>query len=231
MPDTVVGLLIVVVAVLPGAVYTWALERQTGGWGLNLADRTLRFISSSLIFHLLAAWPEYLLYRWALDVAQHHTLRVGQFAAIWAGFALLVAVPATIGTVLGGLYATRGSRSGWSKVRRWIAPGSETRLLQRVLGRAPAPRGWDNFFSESPVCFLRVRTTDGTLLAGLFADKSYAAGFPQEPDLFLEQAYGVDDETGELTNALGYALYVPAAQIAWMEVVPSEGATKGAVDG
>jgi len=220
VPATVIGLIIVVVAVLPGAAYTWALERQIGSWGQTLADRTLRFITVSLGFHLALAWLEYLIYRWALvEPLRHHRLEVGQFAAAWAGVALLVSVPALVGAVLGGLYASRVSRSGWQRIRRRLSPAGESKVLQVVLGRSPSPRAWDDFFSESPTCYLRIRTPDGTLIAGRFAARSYASGFPQDPDLLLEEAYGIDEETGELTDPLGYALYVPSSQLGWVEVV------------
>jgi hypothetical protein len=54
-------------------------------------------------------WPEYALYRVALTGPR---FEVGQFAAIWAAVLLVVALPGVIGTVLGGLYATRNSPRG-----------------------------------------------------------------------------------------------------------------------
>ena len=63
MPSTVVGLLVLVVAVLPGLAYTLMFERQAGSYGVALADRTLRFAAASAVFHLLLGWPEYGLYR------------------------------------------------------------------------------------------------------------------------------------------------------------------------
>lgn len=64
-PSTFVGLLIALVAVLPGALYVWAYERQSTARGVTLADRTLRFVAASVVLHLLLAWPEYGLYRLA----------------------------------------------------------------------------------------------------------------------------------------------------------------------
>jgi hypothetical protein len=37
----------VLIAVLPGAVYTWAFEHVAGAYGVTLADRTHRFLYSS----------------------------------------------------------------------------------------------------------------------------------------------------------------------------------------
>lgn len=115
-----------------------------------------------MIFHLILAWPEYAIYRTALDGRQH--LAVGQFALLWSGALLLVATPATAGTVLGGLYATRTGRTGWGWVRRRISAAAEAKILNVLLGRTPAPRAWDDLFSERPSIYLRVRV-DGDKLA------------------------------------------------------------------
>jgi len=217
IPSTVVGLLVVVVAVLPGLVYTITFERQASGYGVTLADRTLRFLAVSVIFHVLAGWPEYWVYR--VTLADRGPILSGEFALLWFGVVLLLVIPALAGTVIGGLYKTRRSRTGWGKIRRRLSADREHRLLRLVLGPDPAPRAWDDFFSERPNTYVRVRTTDGTLLAGLFANRSYAAGFPHEPDLLLEEAWSVSRETGELVEPLGYPLYVAAGQIAWLEIV------------
>jgi hypothetical protein len=218
-PETVVGLGLLVVAVLPGLVYTLAFERQAGGYGVTLADRTMRLVVVSTVFHLVFGWPEYVVYRWAL--AGHRMVLVGQFAALWTGILLIIVVPAIVGTAVGGLYRTRNNRRGWDRVRRRLTPERERRMLRLLLGPDPAPRAWDDFFSERPTTYIRVRTTDGVLLAGLFADRSYAAGFPHEPDLLLEEAWEVD-ATGRLVRSLGYPLYVSASQIAWLEIVRPE---------
>lgn len=221
LPSTVVGVLVILVAVLPGAVYTWAFERQASPFGVTFADRTLRFIGVSVVVHLLAAWPEYAVYRVA--IAGRHVVLVGQFLLLWAGLLLLVALPGVAGTVLGGLYATRTTRKGWSGVRKHLSEEQEARLLSTMLGRDPAPRAWDQLFSERPDAYLRVRTVDGTWLAGRFANASYAGGFPNDADLLLEEAYAVDQSSGLIGGQpRGYSVYVPAAQIAWLEVVPQQ---------
>jgi hypothetical protein len=45
------------------------------------------------------------------------------------------------------------------------------------------------------------------------------AGYPNDPDLLLEEAVEVDQQTGVLGKPLGYALYITEGQIAWVEVV------------
>lgn len=218
LPGTAVGLLVVLVAVLPGSLYTWAFERQVSAYGVTLADRTLRFLAASVLFDLVLAWPAYGLYRLA---AVHQDGRgFGQFAVAWLALLVVVAVPGGTGAVLGGLYVTRSDRSGWRWLRRWLTPERETRLLSVALGRAPAPRAWDNLFSERPNVYLRVRLADDQWVGGRFADASYAGGFPHDPDLYLEEAWAVDQASGELLGetGLGFPVYIPAGQIRWMEI-------------
>lgn len=226
LPDSIAAVLVVVVAVLPGSVYTWAYERQASPYGVTLRDRTLRFITVSLFYHLILAWPEYAVYRVAIE--GHGIPQPVRFAVFWAGLLVLVAIPGGIGTVLGGLYATRNTRHGWQWVRGWLSPRGEQLLLRMTLGRTPAPRAWDDLFSDRPNVYLRVRTVDGTWIAGRFARDSYAGGFPYQTDVLLEEAWSVDQETGRLGHSgLGYAVYVPAVWIAWMEVLPEQRAEPG----
>lgn len=95
LPSTTTGLLVVLFLVLPGSIFTWAYERQTSAYGVNLADRLFRFVAVSLIFHLALAWPEYALFRTAL--VDHQRLDAGQFAALWSALLVLLLVPLTVG--------------------------------------------------------------------------------------------------------------------------------------
>jgi hypothetical protein len=217
LPSSLVALGIVLVAVLPGAVYTWAFEREAGSYGVTLADRTLRFLAASTVMHLLFAWPEYAVFRVAIEGRSR--ILAGQFALLWLVLLLLSGLPAVAGTMLGGLYATRTMRTSWPRLRRWLTAEREQQLLRILVGRDPAPRAWDDLFSQRPHCYLRVRTTSDKWLAGKFASASYVAGYPNDPDLLLEEAVEVDQQTGVLGKPLGYPLYVAAGQIAWIEVI------------
>lgn len=219
MPGSVVGFLIVIVAVLPGAAYTWAFERQAGSFGVSFADRTLRFIGSSTAFHLVLAPLDWWLYRTVVPLGK--AVDGGEFATVWGAVAVLTLVPYGLGTALGGLYRTRGDRAdGWTWVRRWISPRTEERILRVVLGHDPAPRAWDHLFAPRPNMFVRARLTDGTWVAGKFYDQSYAGGYPNPTDLLLEEAWPVDPDNLSLGDrGLGYALYISAEQIAWLEII------------
>jgi len=228
IPTTLTSAGVIVLAVLPGALYTWSFERQVSAYGATLADRLLRLLALSVLFHLALGWPEYL--AWDHAIRRRATLDTSVFAAAWGAVGLIVLLPFIAGTVIGGLYATRTDRDGWPFIRRMLSAEAETRILQLLLGKTPAPRAWDNLFSERPSVYLRIETTDGAAVAGIFADRSYAGGFPNDPDLYLEQAWSLRDD-GALGDPLGYAVYLPAGQIARMEIlIPEEADTDDADD-
>ena len=67
MPDTFQALVVLIVALLPGALYTWSFERLVGAWGVGFADRVLRFVGVSAVFQAAIApftvwgWRTYIL--------------------------------------------------------------------------------------------------------------------------------------------------------------------------
>jgi hypothetical protein len=98
VPDTFQAIAVVAVALLPGALYVWAFERQAGRWGVGLSDRVLRFVGGSALFHALAAPLSY----W-LRANQWKAVRAGETVTWWLWLVVIcyVAVPAIGGTVVG----------------------------------------------------------------------------------------------------------------------------------
>jgi hypothetical protein len=62
MPETFQALMVLVVALLPGALYVWAFERFAGAWGVRFSDRVLRFVEVSAVLHAVAAPLSYWLW-------------------------------------------------------------------------------------------------------------------------------------------------------------------------
>jgi hypothetical protein len=151
VPPTFVAVAVLIVAVLPGAAYTFAFEREAGNFGVTAGDRVLRFVASSTVFHLLFTPVDYGIYR--LLTGQTGELGIVAFALVYLAVLASVALPAVTGTVLAGLYATRDSRENWTWVRRRLSAEHESRLLRALLGRDPAPRAWDNLFSARPTFY------------------------------------------------------------------------------
>ncbi|NEK87652.1 hypothetical protein GCU60_18090 [Blastococcus saxobsidens] len=155
MPGSVVGVAFLLLAILPGAAFTWALERQAGSYGVSFADRTLRFVGVSLVFHVTALPLEYLVASALLPVGA--TFGWAEMFVVWPSLIVLFAVPYALGTVLGGLYRSRTSRDEhWRWIRKRLSPAGEERLLRMALGHDPAPRAWDHLFADRSVVSTKV---------------------------------------------------------------------------
>ncbi len=182
MPDTFQAVAVVLLALLPGALYVWALERQAGAWGTQLSDRILRFVGFSALIHASGAPLTYVLW---IEFVRTGRLFEGDVPLwLWLVPISYVSVPTVLGTVVG--MATRERRS-WARF---------------FTGPDPAPRAWDHLFGGRPDGWVRLRLKSGVWLGGAFATRadgvrSYAAGYPEEQDLFLAEAVEVDPESGE----------------------------------
>jgi hypothetical protein len=159
----------------------WALERQAGVWGIRLSDRLFRFVGFSAVLHAVLAPVTYML--WI------HFVRSGELGAgnaplvLWLVPLAYVGAPIVAGTLVG--IGTR-ARKGWTRV---------------FTGPDPAPRAWDYLFSTRPDGWVRLRLKSGVWLGGAFAtmpdgSRSYAAGYPEDQDLYLVEAVEVDPKTG-----------------------------------
>jgi hypothetical protein len=185
VPDTFQAIAVIAVALLPGALYVWSFEREAGAWGVRLGDRVLRFVGVSALFHAVLV-P--VTYRVWVDFVRSGRIESGRAPlGLWALVLAYVVAPLVIGTFVG---------RATTRQRRWA----------RVLtGPNPAPRAWDFLFASAPDGWVRMRLKSGVWLAGAFAvgldgGRSYAAGYPEEQDLYLVQTYDVDPESGEFRS-------------------------------
>jgi len=180
MPDSFHALLVMLVALLPGALYVWAFERQAGRYGIGLSDRLLRFVGGSSVFLAFSAVPLYALWATYWDF-----LSRGEPVPLWLGLVppTYVLLPVLAGTIVG-----LGLRHGW----KWS---------DVLTGPDPAPRAWDYLFQYQIDGWVRCRMKSGTWLAGAYADangrRSYAAGYPEPQDIYLAASVAVDSDTGE----------------------------------
>lgn len=196
MPDSLQGLAVFVLGLLPGAIYVWAFEREVGSWGLGAADRVFRFIGVSALFQIV--FFPFFFWIWAtnlrgLEKLQWHEAlyEIVVNRGDWWIFlipVIYVGVPLTMG-VLAAIAVTRARRrtSGiWPITARLLA------------GRDPAPKAWDYLFSARPSGLIRLELTTGERIGGVFSSASYASGYPEKPqDLYLESGLRVDQDTGE----------------------------------
>ena len=203
--ETFEAIAVAAVALLPGALYVWAFERQVGKWGIGLSDRLFRFFGTSALFHALIAPATYGF--WATfiesgDVGEGRPLPLW----LWAVVLGYVGVPFTLGTVVG-----IGTRNGDSRARFFTGPD-------------PAPRAWDHFFASRPDGWIRMRLKSGAWIGGAYAPsdegiQSYAAGYPEPQDLFLAHTVEINPDTGEFLRADGEPILRDTSLlIGWDEV-------------
>lgn len=181
--DTVRTVWLAIIAVLPGAAYTFAFERMAGSFGAGASDRLIRFLTASAIFQALFSGLTYHLYvhdvrSGDLSKGQVHWWLVEIAAVAYIG------VPIVIGSVV-----ALGRSKGW----RWA---------DILVGPSPEPRAWDYVWSRNPAGYVRMRTKSGVYLGGVFGKRddgaqSYAAGYPETGDLFFAKGVAVDASTGE----------------------------------
>lgn len=192
MGDTFQSLGVTLLALLPGALYTWAFERQAGAWGVGFSDRLLRFVGASAIFHVLFAAATYQAYR---RLIVEHQLSEGRPLPWWTWLIVLgyVAIPILAGSLVGN--AAR-ARKPWATA---------------FTGPAPAPRAYDFLFSTAELSgWVRIRMKNdagwvrgawGTETSGLLA--SYASGYPQPEEIFLVDTAEADEDGDFLLDDKG----------------------------
>lgn len=202
------ALVVAIVAVLPGAAYTFAYERVAGGFGSGLSDRLVRFLAASAVFHAALAGPELLMYREvvATDRLARGDVAMWSFWLISAGYVLLP-------TLAGGFV-------GYARNKRW-------KWATLLVGAAPEPRAWDYVWNSSVQAVLRMKLKSGTWVAGYHGSlpngrRSYAAGYPEEGDLYLALGLEIDPNTGELRrDEDGRPVPVPGRRgllVRWTEI-------------
>lgn len=207
MPDTFQALWVLLLALLPGAMYTWAYEREVGGWGTNFSDRLLRFVGVSVIFQALISPLTYWLYSKFIRDAPPGGSRLPLW--LWPLVMLYVAIP-----LAAGLVTAHAFHKG-------------NRISRFLLGRAPAPRSWEHLFSSPELRgWVRIRLKSGEWLVGAYSRangtplRSYAAGFPNDQDLYLSETVECDSTTGavELNNDMSPPYRGAGILIRWDEV-------------
>ncbi|MGI5459539.1 DUF6338 family protein [Streptomyces sp. CA-249302] len=212
------ALLATLLGVVPGALYTWELEKQAGAWGVNLSDRVLRFLGVSVLFHLVLAPLTW----WLIRESRHGLPPTHVFPwLLWPVVAVYALVPALLGHVVG--VGTRRRRP-WSR---------------RLTGPAPAPRAWDQVFSYEGSFWLRIRLKDTSggengWFAGAFSPArrgphSYASGFPHDQDIYLAETVEVDPVSGRIRlvegrpQFRGVGVLMRWEEIAYAEVMAVDG--------
>ncbi|SEL40667.1 hypothetical protein SAMN04515665_11243 [Blastococcus sp. DSM 46786] len=182
MISTFQALVVALLFILPGAAYTFALERVGGSFGVKLVDRIFRFLAASAVFQALFSGPELWAYR---EWVASGRLERGEVPwwLVQAVALAYVLVPIGVGSLVG-----RGQKARW----RWVTA---------FTGDSPEPRAWDYLWRRNARGLVRVRLKSGSWLAGIYGVsatgvRSYASGYDEEGDVYLAEALSVDPESG-----------------------------------
>jgi Family of unknown function (DUF6338) len=216
MVSTLQALVVVFVAVLPGALYTWSFEQQAGRWGATAGDRVHRFVGASAFFLVVALPVLYgVVYR---QFVLTGALADGEALPPWTwllppGF---VVVPVVAGSLAGKAAYRR---------RPWVSS---------LTGPAPAPRAWDYLFATADLTgWVRLHLLDGSWVCGLWGCsqttglKSYAAGYPENQDLLVADLAEIDRDGEFITDAdgdpilTGRSLLIRWDQVLYAEFIPA----------
>jgi len=183
--STFQALAVALLALLPGASYTFAYERIVGAFGLSFSDRLVRFLAASSVIAAVFSAPGLVLYR--SFVANGRLTHGGLTGANLAVFELLALAYVLLPTAAGS-FVGRSVR----KDRRWA---------RALVGDAVEPRAWDFLWRPGAQGVVRLKMKSGAWLAGLYGttasnQRSYAAGYPEGGDLYLAMQLVVDADSG-----------------------------------
>lgn len=185
-PSTVFQLAVVVLLVLPGAVYQFLREHWRGPvpQERTLSERVLRALVASVVLdaaYAIVVGPELLRLIGAdedgLPLADAPDGRIRLVGL--CGLVLFVAVP--------------------------VAAAAAVSLLQRRrLGARyhGIPSAWNHIFRDRQPCFVRLRLKDGTWVGGWYGNESYATSYPQPHELHLESAWRMHSD-GSFAERVG----------------------------
>ena len=166
-------ILVVVFFLIPGLNATWIIERLAGRTPLSGAERLFRAVAWSLFIYALAS-------PWSLRLTHivAHRRGISPWEPI-SGFALVEFVaPALV-----ALCVVWFRRVDWFKG-----------LLRRLTRVDSRWRSWDVAFSSEGPFFIRAKLKSGERVGGLFGGpSSFASGYPEPQEVFLEQAWSLDD--------------------------------------
>jgi hypothetical protein len=188
MVNTFQGVAVFVLAVLPGALYIWGIESVTGAWGLNFADRVLRFIAFSAIIQVLLLPLTYWLWVKYVKTAyfsQGKPLTLGMIE----GGIVYVVLPYVLGRIVGN------------------GVGANNSIALALAGRRPgAPRAWDQLFRQAARGWVILKLQSGEFIGGSYLGRSYASAYPEPQELFLSEQVFVDPDTGDFVTGEGTPL-------------------------
>ena len=206
MTTTLQSLIIIWLAILPGALFIWAFEQLAGRWATGIRYSFLRSIGHSAIFHIFFLPLTYHL--WSSYKAQ---FVAGNFISLWAWILVspYVFVPVAMGLLVG--WAIRNvTRTKWYW---WI---------EFLIGRIP--RAWDFLFGRHPLSgWVHLRMKSGESLVGFYGQGSYVASYPETQDIYFSHTHTFNADSGKYEKTgESRGLLVRWDEVEYLEFIPRE---------
>lgn len=216
MTTTLLSLVIIWMAVLPGALFIWAFEMLAGRWTTGIRGGLLRSVGYSAVFHII-----FLPLTYHLRVFYWDRIWEGRYVNpwVWAYISVYVIVPIVLGLF-----------TGWS-IRQANSIKPTSHLWARLLiGTSPAPRAWDHLFGRRKLTgWVRLRTKSGLYIGGYYEESSYVSGYPDPQDIFLGRIAEIDPDSGKIVRGsegeprlLSSGLLIRWDEVEYLEFTPSE---------
>lgn len=232
MVATFQALMIALIAVLPGAVYTIARESGGASWAWRRTDTgalVFRFLCASAVFHVLWAPVTYSAYQRLVGSQTLVAVAEGRTLSWWWWVVLLayLCIPFAVGSLT---EMGRQWRTSSSLVKKAVSS-----IVALYAGSSPEPRAWDWFFDKQKSGIMRLKLTNDEWKAGLWAD-SFASGYGEDGDLYLAYEYLIDDdgillrdENGKYKSA-GVGILVRWSEIRYLEFSEWDDSNHGSVE-
>ncbi len=100
----------------------------------------------------------------------------------------------------------------WSNIRK-------SNYIQKNLPH-PTLKPWDYVFSKRKPHWIKVTLKDGSKIAGVFAENSFASSSPAEEQLYLEETWVINEDGGlERPKEQSEGIIVMASEIAYIELM------------
>jgi hypothetical protein len=204
MPGSLEAAAVFAFAIVPGYALLVGYQHQRSH---TAPDRDLHVLAQAFVLSAfwlaLTWWPAgHLLARWAAnDELSDHELMVWLLCCLILGAAYLV------GRLTGAVVRRVGAK------RR-----GRLFVLLRALGLFKQPSLWDWVWTEAGQrenVLLVVRLKSGGSIEGMYASSSAADLSPKKPRVYLERAYGYDDDGNTVIYPQG--AYIEGEQIVGIE--------------
>lgn len=103
----------------------------------------------------------------------------------------------------------------------WVIAWKYLRTRDFFQRNAPHPtaRPWDYVFAQRKPYWVKVTLNDGTIIAGRYADKSFASSAPAPEQIYLEETWILNDKGGfERAKNSTAGVIILSAEISYIEL-------------